>query len=328
MPARSKAPKPPAPPKPWRREDGVYRSSDDRFTIEGGGAGRWFVTDGESLDELGLARTLGPYDTLDDAKAAADAQRDQGAQPSPLAARLAAAKASDASTPDAAAAPRAKAAGRGAARRHEGDADAEAEAATEGTAHADEGSDADAEPDDAGQTDVDGRDVPAASRRTAKKPAARSWLEELEDDDPEAAARARRAIAALERFGAQDADGVVRRDVLGRQPAVAARLLGRSIAEALRARLEPGALDHDARAAIPGPMKTLRDADEAALAAYAAFVAARVLDAVLGVVAVSDRAEGAGRDLPGWRLVERPAARNGDETPRRLIVTPADVAEG
>ena len=70
-------------------------------------------------------------------------------------------------------------------------------------------------------------------------------------------------------------------------------------------------------------MKSLRDADDDALAAYAAFVAARVVEAILEVVTGADRAEGAGRDLPGWRLIERPAARDGaDDMPRRLIVTP------
>ena len=120
----------------------------------------------------------------------------------------------------------------------------------------------------------------------------------------------------------------MRRDVLGRQPAVAARLVGRSVAGALRAALEPAGLASAAKAALPGPMKALRDADEAALAAYAAFVAARVLDAILEVVTGADRADGAGRDLPGWRLIERPAARDGaDDMPRRLIVTPSDVRE-
>ncbi|MEO5966043.1 MAG: hypothetical protein ABIR11_11310, partial [Candidatus Limnocylindrales bacterium] len=92
MPTRPKQPKAPAPPKPWRRGDGRYRSADDRFTIEAGGAGRWFLTDAESLDELGLARTLGPYDTLDDTKAAAADLRERAAAASPLAARIAAAK--------------------------------------------------------------------------------------------------------------------------------------------------------------------------------------------------------------------------------------------
>ncbi len=120
----------------------------------------------------------------------------------------------------------------------------------------------------------------------------------------------------------------MRRDVLGRQPAIAARLIGRSVAAALSASLEPGDLASAAKAALPGPMKQLRDTDDAALAAYASFVAARVLEAILGVVTGADRAEGAGRDLPGWRLIERPAARDGaDDMPRRLIVTPDDVTE-
>jgi hypothetical protein len=310
MPARSsttkapKAPKAPKPPKPWRREEGVYRSADDRFTIEGGGAGRWFVTDAESLDELGLARTIGPYDTLDDARAAADGQRAQATESSPLAERLAAAKTKAARERPAPEAP---------SRRRR-------------SAGADGGDGADgADEDGADGGGDEGERTPA--RRPAAKPPARSWLEELDAEDANAAARARRALAALERLGIDDADGVVRRDVLGRQPAVAARLLGHSVATALRTRLEPDALRRDAGRAISGPMKALRDADEASLAAYAAFVTARVLETVLQVVSGDDRAEGAGRDLPGWRLVERPAARDGAEgTARRLIVTPADVA--
>ncbi|HEU0245202.1 MAG TPA: hypothetical protein VFQ75_14970, partial [Candidatus Limnocylindrales bacterium] len=90
--ATGRSPREPAPPKPWRRESGSYVSSDERFTIESGGAGRWFVTDGESLDELGLARTIGPFDTLDDAKTAAADRRGQGSDESPLAGRLAAAR--------------------------------------------------------------------------------------------------------------------------------------------------------------------------------------------------------------------------------------------
>ena len=289
--ARSTTPKAPKPPKPWRREDGAYRSADDRFTIEGGGAGRWFVTDAESLDELGLARTLGPYDTLDAAKAAADGQREGDSMASPLAERLAAAKAKPKAPQPA--------------------------PSSKPTSSDDEAED-DAE-----------RPSPTPSKRpAAPKPPPRTWLDELADDDADAAARARRAIAALEKLGVGDADGLVRRDVLGRQPAIAARLIGRSVASALRISLEPDDLAAAAKAALPGPMKRLRDADDDALAAYAAFVAARVLEATLEVVTGADRAEGAGRDLPGWRLIERPAARDGaDDMPRRLIVTPDDVTE-
>ncbi|HEU0242918.1 MAG TPA: hypothetical protein VFQ75_03370, partial [Candidatus Limnocylindrales bacterium] len=92
--------------------------------------------------------------------------------------------------------------------------------------------------------------------------------------------------------------------------------------------LDPAGLARDARAAIPAPMRALRDADEEALAAYTAFVAARVLEATLDVVAASEKADGASADLPGWRLVERPGARDaGDRVPRRLIVTSLDATE-
>jgi hypothetical protein len=85
-PARLKVVKPP---KPWSRaEAGRYVSSDERFTLESDGAGRWFATDAESLDELGLARTIGPFPTLDAAKAGADEARQAGAIESPLAERL------------------------------------------------------------------------------------------------------------------------------------------------------------------------------------------------------------------------------------------------
>ena len=99
-PAKSpNSPKPPAPPKPWSRaEAGRYVSSDERFTLESDGAGRWFATDAESLDELGLARTIGPFPTLDAAKAGADEAREAPAAASPLADRLKARKAPTAST--------------------------------------------------------------------------------------------------------------------------------------------------------------------------------------------------------------------------------------
>jgi hypothetical protein len=50
-----------------------------------------------------------------------------------------------------------------------------------------------------------------------------------------------------------------------------------------------------------------------------------VLATTLDLVTAHDRADAAGPDLPGWRLVERPAASAGDAVPRRLIVTPEDV---
>lgn len=78
------------PPAAWRRTAaGSYRSADDRFEIQSEGSGRWFVVDEQEHDELGLARTLGPYPTLDAAKEAAEAQRGREAEASPLASRIA-----------------------------------------------------------------------------------------------------------------------------------------------------------------------------------------------------------------------------------------------
>jgi hypothetical protein len=298
MPARPREPKPP---KPWRREDGRYRSDDDRFTIESGGAGRWFLTDEGSLDELGLARTLGPYDTLDAAKDEAAGRRDHATEASPLADRIAAARERPVRHP--------------AARRTEAARDTPAE---------DPAASAVAPRPAAPQRSR----TPARTREPQPEPEPASWLDELGADDRDRATAARRAIEALEALGVDDADALVRRDVLGRQPAIAARLLGRTLARALRDRLDPATLVGDARSAMPGAMRALNDVPEDALAGYAAFVAARVLEVTLDVVASREKADDAGRTLPGWRLVERTAPSDAvDRTPRRLIVTPADVTE-
>jgi hypothetical protein len=206
---------PPKPEPPWKRaEAGRYRSSDERFTISSEGPSRWFITDEQELDELGLARTVGPYDTLDDAKAAADDRRGTAPAASPLAERIATgAKAEK---------------GRGATAR--------------------------------------GKAPPEPKPAPAPAPP-RTWLDKLEDEDRDAARRARRLISALEDEGITDADALVRRDVLGGQPVVAARLLARDILEAVGKSSKPES----------------------------------VLNAVTEVLG-SSRAR---RGLPGWELVER-----------------------
>lgn len=79
----------PTPPRPWRRESaGRHVSADARFSIESGGPGYWYVTDEGERDELGLARTVGPFGTLDEAKAAAEVRRDRAADVSPLRERV------------------------------------------------------------------------------------------------------------------------------------------------------------------------------------------------------------------------------------------------
>jgi hypothetical protein len=205
-PAGSNAQKPP---KPWSRaEAGRHVSSDERFTLASDGAGRWFVTDAESLDELGLARTLGPFSTLDAAKAAADEAREAPATASPLAERLAAAG----SRPAGSTGSRPTRPSR-ARRSRPGEDRAEAGGAS------------DPEPE------------PGA------EPEPRTWLDELADRDADLAKRATRLVAALEREGIADADALVRRDILGDRPAIATRLLARDVLTAIAGLEDPGVAD-------------------------------------------------------------------------------------
>jgi len=51
-----------------RDRAGSYHSEDERFTVENDG--RWNVRDDQEHDELGLPRVLGPFATLDAARAA------------------------------------------------------------------------------------------------------------------------------------------------------------------------------------------------------------------------------------------------------------------
>ncbi len=207
------------PVRPWQRaEAGRYRSSDERFTLDSEGPSRWFVTDEAEHDELGLARTIGPFPTLDAAKAAADEQRNRKPEPSPLAGRLA----------EAAAKPRT-----GSAARQGGG----------------------------------GRRTAATRAEAAPPPPpAKTWLDKLEDEHRDAARSARRLIAALEREGIADAEGLVRRDLNGNQPLVATRLLARAI-----------------------------------LAAVADTSPSKAIEAVVETITTS----GVQRGLPGWEVVER-----------------------
>ena len=253
----SKAKPKPAP--PWRRaEAGQYRSSDDRFTIGSEGPSRWFVTDEAEHDEFGLARTTGPFPTLDAAKAAADDQRGHAPEASPLAERVARAATSGGGDPRAPA---------GEGKRTAGTKDEKRPRAR-------------------------GR---AAAAEPAPPPPAppppKSWLETLADQDREAARRARRLIGALEEAGVADADALVRRDVVGNQPVVAARLLAVEVVRAIEAATRPAALDRLA--------KSLPAADRATARPRLAATAA--VEAVLAILGGAK----AQRDLPGWRLVER-----------------------
>ncbi len=253
-----RAPKPPPPPKPWQRaEAGRYRSADERFTLESGG-GQWFVTDAESLDDLGLARTIGPFATLDAAKAAAEAARSAPAEASPLAVRVAEA----AARPAAADAPpkRSSKVPRAAAPLERG--------TTPPAASAEGGA---SELDPAPERAAARRPEPARAGRPSPEPEPppRTWLDELQDADRDAAVHARRLIAALERDGITDADAIVRRDLRGGTPAVATRLLARAVLASIASLKDPSASE--------------------------------LAEAVASALASSPKRAG----VPGWELVER-----------------------
>ena len=201
--ARERKPKTPPPPKPWQRaEAGRYRSADGRFTLESGG-GTWFVTDEETQDELGLARTTGPFATLGAAKAAAEAARERPVKASPLAVRIAEA-----------------AAGRVPAVRPEGGPPKRA-------------------PEQALKIGL--QPDPSLLREPEPAVPRPTWLDELETIDRDAAVRARRLITVLEREGIVDAEALVRRDLLGGTPAVATRLLARAVLAAIADLRNPSA---------------------------------------------------------------------------------------
>jgi len=156
----------------------------------------------------------------------------------------------------------------------------------------------------------------AASRKPAAD-APDSWLDMLERTDRQAGRRARSLVRALERIGVTDAEGVVRRDVEGRRPAVAEAVLAVALRRGVAEALDSDSLLPAARRAIPGLA-----AEDDALAAFAARTAARVIEALLREISEHGRLERDGAGLPGWRLVE-----DGVEE-RRLIVTAGDVLGG
>ena len=221
---------------PWKRaEAGVYQSSDERFSISSEGPSRWFITDEEQHDEFGLARTVGPFETLDAAKAAADALRDEAPAASPLADRLA---------------------------RDSGPA----------------------------RTSKRDKGKPPAKEPKPPPPPPRTWIDKLEDDDREAARHARRQIAALEGEGIGDADALVRRDITGNQPVVAARLLAREILAAIGTATKPDS----------------------------------VVEAVVEALGSSKVRRG----LPGWELVERDGPTDEERVIRLVPRDLRDAKEG
>lgn len=86
MPASKRLSKPKSPPDPnklAREQAGSYRTDDGRFMVRQDRGGKWYVTDSEQTNELGLELVLGPFDTIAEAKAAVETQREQPTGASP-----------------------------------------------------------------------------------------------------------------------------------------------------------------------------------------------------------------------------------------------------
>lgn len=149
------------------------------------------------------------------------------------------------------------------------------------------------------------RPAKAAKRSTGAEPSAPeksadpAWIERELDaprrDD------ARRLIRTLTELGFEDAEQLVRADLLGLSPAIAEALLRRRIQEAAVDRWrDPEAL----ASALAGV--EVEPGDPGSLAAA---VAASTVDAVLQVIEAGSVSSKRGRQLPGWKLVERDGER-------------------
>ena len=242
---------------------GRWQTRDERFTIEGDG-GRWTVVDAERTDDLGLPLVRGPFTSLTDAKAAIEAAREEPDRASPLADRLAAAKA--APKPAKPAPAKAGAAAGEAGRTKD----------VQGAAAPGRRRPRDADPD--------------KGKEAALPPPA--WLAKLA---PEARTHAERSLAAATELGLDDAEALVKRDVLDDEPAVAEAVVLRRLALLVR---ELAGTDADA--AERGRVT-------------------RIVGTVAEWLSNRGREPGPRLALPGWRLVEEGSAA------RRIEVTRADV---
>jgi hypothetical protein len=173
---------------------GRWQTRDERFTIEPQ-SGTWVVVDADQTDDLGLPLVRGPFRSLGEAKDAITTARTTPPATSPLAGRIGRRPAP--TGPDA---------------RPSADRATVAPPSRRGPVVRVEPDGEPAGPAVAG---------PAGSNEGAPEvePAEPRWLLAL---DPGPRRQARRMIAALTAADAPDAEGTVRRDVVGDVPAVAA----------------------------------------------------------------------------------------------------------
>jgi lactoylglutathione lyase len=171
---------------------GRWQTRDARFTIEPQ-SGTWVVVDAQQSDDLGLALVRGPFASLAAAKDAIAAAREAEPAVSPLAAQV--------------------------AKLH----DRRAAAPPKAEDRPRSSPPLPTRPEPAG-VGPPARPEPPAEPEPAAEP---RWLRDLE---PIERRRARELIARLTEGGATDAEGIARRDVVGKVPAAAAFAIARALA--------------------------------------------------------------------------------------------------
>ena len=176
-----------------------WQTRDARFTIEPQ-SGTWAVVDAEQTDDLGLPLVRGPFGSLGAAREAIGAARVSAPVVSPLATRLAELRARPAVE-----------------RPVEGDSKRKGNPPTRP-----------AEPGSNAQPAPQARRGPKTTTPRPESPPEPKWLRDLAPADRR---RAYRLIAALRDVGASDSEGIVRRDIAGGVPAVAAFAIARVLTD-------------------------------------------------------------------------------------------------
>jgi hypothetical protein len=209
---------------------GRWQTRDERFTIEPQ-SGTWVVVDAEQTDELGLPLVRGPFPSLTAAREAIASARESEPATSPLAERLARGG-DDTRTGRAAASKPTRSgasAGRGQDEGHHG---------AEEPAPSGEAASRTVKPGAAGARSAGSAGRSRAVARAEEGPREPAWIGELAASER---GRARRLIAWLAEAGVSDAEGIVRRDLVGGVPAVAGVAIARRL-EALGPDADPAAV--------------------------------------------------------------------------------------